>query len=236
MDLQSFVKYRNMGGWLRLFQVLSIISVVVSGLSVISLLATSHMTVMMGAITQAYLLYTIVIAAVGLVFTVITLVMLGKRNKTFVAVFAVNQLLGLVFSVVSMFIPMMDTVRLANYARSYGLDPDALLSLYSTSNATTMFSVILGLVYSVAWLVAWLVYFKKSNRTRVYLLTNQQFNEEYIARRQEWERQQPYPMAGGVPVYPAGASAPGMQPPAAPGQAQWPQNNAPPQEGGPTIP
>lgn len=245
MSLQQFIAYRKTGGWLRVFQVLTIISLVVSSLSLILVLLGSQLTIQIGSLTPAYLIYTVITEIIVVGLEVLQLVMLAKRNKNLSHAHLITSLLGFVTTGVALLIPSFDLERLTNYATANGLDPAATVASVSASKnfGITIFSTII----SIALLVAWTIYFHRSERYRVYNLNTAEYNQEYAQRRQQWEQQQ-----AGQTEYNNGATAPVAQPvqqpaqqpvsapapqpaseaPAAGAQApaqQPPQNNEPPQ-------
>ncbi|MDL2325284.1 DUF2569 domain-containing protein [Ruminococcaceae bacterium OttesenSCG-928-A16] len=224
MTIQQFVSYRKMGGWLRVFQVLAILSVVFSGLGIISILFTSQLSIQMGLLTPSYLVFTIITGIIGMVLSLAQLVLLAKRNTKLPLVYLISGIVGLIISAITPFIPMMDIAKVTNYAKSYNINPDLLTSSMQVG-ATP--SIIFGMFTSVALLVAWMVYFKRSQRYRVYFLSTQQYNQEYIAHRQYWEQQmaQMQGQPGGMPM--PGQPAYPQQPP-----VQQPYNQPPVQQYG----
>ena len=186
MTLQQFVSYRTMGGWLRAFYVINIVSIVISAISLISLLLTGSNSIRIGAITRESFLLSFVSGILSTAITVAMVVFLGKRDKKSITFFVAGSIVGILTTTISMFIQSTDPARLAAYYQSLGMDA----SMVATTSTATSLAVVFQIIFSIAWAIGWFIYFQKSNRVRVYFSNDHEFNQEYIAMRAQWEQQQ----------------------------------------------
>lgn len=194
--LEKFVSYKKLGGWLRVFQVLTIISLVIGAFSLISTLVGGQTSMQTGMMTSSYWLYSLLVGVVSIVICIVELRLLGKRDNKLAQVFLILSIISLALSFIGLLIPQTDPVKFAVYMKGVesqlaaaGLDPSMMQASMAAGNAMAPAILIITYAFNIAWMVAWFVYFKKSERVRVYMLDNQAWNEEYIVLRQQWEQQ-----------------------------------------------
>lgn len=174
MSLQDFVNYRQMGGWLKFFYILNIISIILSAFSLVALVVGGQLSIQMGLVTPANMVYSFVSGAVSLGLSIVLVVLLGKRNPKAVLFFIIVSVAGLLITAGALLFP----------------PTEAAAALAATANpAVQLFTTIFNWAGSIGWFVAWLLYFRRSNRVKVYFMNNEAYNAEYLQRRQQWEQQ-----------------------------------------------
>lgn len=191
MNLAQFVGYRKLGGWLRFFQVITIIGLISSAISLFITLISAQTAIFRGTSTPVYLIYSVLVGILSIIFSSIQLRLISKRDNRLSKIFLTLSSISFVISIVGLFIPKVDDVKLERYIKSLesqfsatGIDPSILQASMTASTSTSSFLIFITLLYSAAWIVVWFIYFKKSERVRIYMLSEQQWNQEYFTKQQ----------------------------------------------------
>lgn len=162
--LQQYIDYRKLGGWLMAFFVFTILGIVLGLFGMATLLFGRDLLLLSGQYTPISYLVAMAISLVSLILSIIIVLFISKRNPQFKLIYIVSIVVSLPYTIFS------------------------LVQLMSTAPALFTTNLITNIV-SIGISVAWIFYFQKSQRLKVYLLSDAEYNNEYMRLRQAWEQQ-----------------------------------------------
>lgn len=201
--LQKLVEYRKLGGWLRVLQILIIYNIVVSvnGIAYSTVfLATNTFGSTIIKLPMGYYVYSIGMGIFNIAVYIAMLVLLKKRDKRMPQIFVAALVINTVALVIVMIVSLTKSDFIIEFFRQIMSASVSFYSQYESVEVLRFIEVFLvvylqvvyaiSTIISVAWIIFVSMYFKKSQRVRIYFMDEQSWNEEYAAEWQRWQQVQ----------------------------------------------
>ena len=148
---ENLVSYRKLGGWLMLFNVLTIASVSLMLLSLINSILSWKLIMSMGLVNPKDMIITLFLNTIVSIFYILSLVCLFKRKRNFKVFFIISSLILIILNSISIIIDIQVIGSIIN---------------------------IISNLFSVVYFLVWLIYFNKSDRVKVYLMDEQEYKDK----------------------------------------------------------
>lgn len=173
LELNNLIKWRKIGGFLKFFQILTLILTFLTFFSIPSLITTATYNIRIGIITPSYFIYSLLFLVIICVFRITYLVLLAKRNPILPLIFLITRIFAIAFQFVGFFIPRINFEKLITNTQALNITQDELYSLVMLDQSR--FFLWLWVILSFLFLALIYIYFQKSKRYRIYTLPQEEY-------------------------------------------------------------
>lgn len=180
MDLQKLIKYRKMGGFLLAFFILSILYAISSVFSYLGLIFSTISVLTTGSGDTLTTLISFLFNTYSIITFIIMIVFLAKKHPKFYLMLVLSTIPIIISSVSILF--QVKTLVAITYSITENMIPystGSFADIYSGLTAFLYFYYIAFALGNIAWNIGILIYFKKSERFKIYSMPENEFIQLY---------------------------------------------------------